>query len=136
MRGVRALDACFLLLFLGVCFCGFGVQAPLGPSVLNRQQKEALRQLNLETPPSARSHTSGSISVSAVSQVTKQIPPRSVLPISGYFPFKSLWERLKGIITPVSSQHSSRFHSHVLGRYPHNTLILAFFLNIIVGFSV
>ncbi|TWW68155.1 Spondin-1 F-spondin, partial [Takifugu flavidus] len=28
--------------------------APLGPSVLNRQQKEALRQLNLETPPSAR----------------------------------------------------------------------------------
>ncbi|TNM91202.1 hypothetical protein fugu_003491 [Takifugu bimaculatus] len=27
--------------------------APLGPSVLNRQQKEALRQLNLETPPSA-----------------------------------------------------------------------------------
>lgn len=76
MKGVRSLDAYFLLLFSwGLFLADLHVQVLLGPLFPNRQQNEAPTQLNLEKLPSARSHTSDSISVFSCQSVHKANPP-------------------------------------------------------------
>lgn len=76
MKGVRSLDACFLLLFSqGLFLTDLHVQVLLGSLFPNRQQNEAPTQLNLEKLPSARSRTSDSVSGFSCHSVHKANPP-------------------------------------------------------------
>lgn len=86
---------------------------------------------------------------SPVSQFTKEIHHWSILPISAYFPFKSLWglfernnnSRLFSAFLTLISMHM--YYEHVVLVSPvskkpqqKNSLILAFFLTMIAVFSV
>lgn len=76
MKGVRSLDACFLLLFSQRLFLAdLHVQALLGLLFCNSQQNEAPTQLNLEKLPSARSHASDGVNVFSCQSAHKANPP-------------------------------------------------------------
>lgn len=88
---------------------------------------------------------------SPVSQLTKQIHHWSILPISAYFPFKSLWGLLErnnnfclfSALLTLISMHMHYKHVVLVSPVPkkrtkkkqNNSLILAFLLSMIAVFS-